>query len=425
MSLDCLNGVYIGGYIGGYISGEREGGYFRLEKNVSLSLIAMSAPPSSLFRLSIRKPQSTRSLISMIFLVVGFLEFSTPPPYVFGYLYIGAVLLASARLSRRETLAVSGMAVFLTLLNLVVPGVAEISLVTLANRTITVLALVVTGVLSDRLQCYEAALNQKQLQILAQSQLAKVREDFVSTLTHDLKTPMLGAIATLEALQQERFGSLNPRQRRTLEVMERSHHNSLRLVETLTDIYRNDNHGLELHYGPLDLRDLANSVMAELTALSLSRQVTMRLTSGRDHSYQSCPLEGDALQLRRVFSNLLVNAIHHCRRQGTVEVEIVRRGDRYQVRIRDEGQGLDETDLQHLFERFYQGTSDRQAKGTGLGLYLSRQIVEAHHGRIWAERYGDSDAQGSQPLGAVFVFELPTPVQESLPISARSPQSQS
>jgi two-component system NarL family sensor kinase len=83
-----------------------------------------------------------------------------------------------------------------------------------------------------------------------------------------------------------------------------------------------------------------------------------------------------------------------------------------QVQIMDEGQGIPADELPHLFDRFYQGQSDRQAKGTGLGLYLSRQIVEAHGGKIWAE---------SRANGAVFAFRLPACVNElPLPVTSKT-----
>lgn len=124
-----------------------------------------------------------RWLIAGLFAVVLVLEFSTPPAYVFGYLYIGPILLANARLGRVVTLQTTLLAAILTISNLWIPG-QPIESATIANRLIAVLALIVTGVLSDRLRRSEAAIAQQQTQLQAQEQLAKVREDFVSTLTH-------------------------------------------------------------------------------------------------------------------------------------------------------------------------------------------------------------------------------------------------
>jgi len=361
--------------------------------------------------------QRTHWLIAALFVVVIGLEYSTPPPYVFGYLYIGAVLLASGRLGRGATRWVTAVAISLTLLNLVIPGLEPISPVTVANRAITVLALAVTGWLSDRIQRYEKAITHQHVQILAQAQLARMREDFVSTLTHDLKTPLLGAIETLHALETEQFGAVTSAQRRAIAIMTRSHQTTLQLVETLMDVYRNDAEGLRLNLSAVDVVSLAEDTIMQLTALAASRQVHIRLHQGESDFRQPCWVRADALQLQRVLSNLIANAIHHSLRGSLVEVVIRHHGDDCLVQVLDQGQGIATDEMAHLFERFYQGHSDRQAKGTGLGLYLSRQIVEAHGGRIWAE--------SRQPTGAVFAFRLPDqpPVQDnSLMVRTSNPR---
>ncbi|NJK59533.1 MAG: HAMP domain-containing histidine kinase [Oscillatoriales cyanobacterium SM2_1_8] len=351
--------------------------------------------------------QPIHGQIVALFGVVILLEYSTPPPYVFGYLYIGAVLLVRGQLGRRATRWVTAIAMVLTLLNLFIPGLEPIATVTIANRSITVLALAVTGWLSDRIQGYEQAITHQYAQILAQAQLARMREDFVSTLTHDLKTPLLGAIETLHAFDAQRFGAITPAQRRAIAVMIRSHQTTLQLVETLMDIYRNDSEGLCLQPTDVDAMALAEETIMAFTALAASRQVHLRLHQGESDFRQPCWVRADGLQLQRVLSNLMANAIHHSPRGSLVEVVVCPRGEDCLVQVLDQGQGIAAEEMAHLFERFYQGHSDRQAKGTGLGLYLSRQIVEAHGGTIWAA--------SRQPRGAVFAFRLPiqSPVMDN------------
>ncbi|AIE76329.1 sensor histidine kinase KdpD [Synechocystis sp. PCC 6714] len=347
--------------------------------------------------------QRTFWLIVALFVVVICLEYSTPPPYVFGYLYIGAVLLASRKLGRWATRWVTMIAILLTLLNLFIPGLEPIAPVTIANRTITVMALGVTGWLSDRLQFYEKEITYQQAQIMAQDQLARMREDFVSTLTHDLKTPLLGAIETLNALDAKQFGPVTPAQHRAIAIMARSHRTTLQLVETLMDVYRNDAEGLRLNPTQVDVIALAQETITQLTALAASRQVRIRLHQGESDFRQPCSVTADVLQLQRVFSNLIANAIHHSLRNTLVEVIVQRKGNDCIVQVADQGQGIASVEIPHLFDCFYQGDSNRQTKGTGLGLYLSRQIIEAHGGAIWA--------QARPTRGAIFAFRLPVQSQ--------------
>jgi two-component system NarL family sensor kinase len=233
----------------------------------------------------------------------------------------------------------------------------------------------------------------------------RLREDFASTLTHDLKTPLLGAVETIKAFQKEKFGAVLPTQQKVLATMARSHETSLDLLETLLDVYRNDTEGLKLDLAPVDLSILAETVMATLMELAANRRIHLSLNYGNSDWKRSLWVNGDALQLQRVFSNLLINAINHSRRGDHVEVVLEAQTFYQVVKILDTGAGIQHEQFPHLFERFYQGHSDygvlsqRQAKGSGLGLYLSRQIIEAHNGIIWAEN--------RVPNGAIFAFKLP------------------
>jgi two-component system, NarL family, sensor kinase len=337
--------------------------------------------------------------LAILFAIVVALEFSTPSEYLFGYLYTGPILLANSRLSRLGKLQITLVAVVLTLLNLFVPYGETIALATVANRSIAVMALGVTGYLSDRNQQYQEAIAIAKAQLQSQQQLASIREDFVSTLSHDLKTPMLGAIETIKAFQRANFGEVTTSQQKVLETMARSHKMSLQLVETLLDVYRNDAEGLKLQLAPVNLAALAEEVIATLIHLSAARRVYISISYGESDFRRSLWVNGDEVQLQRVFVNLLTNAINHSPRGGKVEIVMESCATDQVVKVIDSGLGITSEELPHLFERFYQGNGDRQAKGSGLGLYLSRQIIDAHGGIIWAEN--------KLPLGAVFGFRLP------------------
>ncbi|MEK0180863.1 MAG: sensor histidine kinase [Oscillatoriales cyanobacterium] len=341
----------------------------------------------------------SRWSIATLFAIVVALEFSTPSEYLFGYLYTGPILMANSRLSRLGKLQITLVAALLTLLNLVLPYGERIALATVANRAIAVMALGVTGYLSDRNQQYEEAIALTKAQLQSQQQLASIREDFVSTLSHDLKTPMLGAIETIKAFKQAKFGDVTSTQQKVLETMTRSHKMTLQLVETMLDVYRNDTEGLKLQLAPVNLVTLAEEVIAALIDLSAARRVYINISYGESDFRRSLWVKGDAVQLQRVFVNLLTNGINHSPRGGKVEVVMEFYSSYQIVKVIDSGLGITAEELPHLFERFYQGNGDRQAKGSGLGLYLSRQIIDAHGGIIWAEN--------KLPHGALFGFRLP------------------
>ncbi|MBD2205881.1 HAMP domain-containing histidine kinase [Calothrix sp. FACHB-1219] len=339
------------------------------------------------------------TVILGLFLTVILMEFSTPTEYVFGYLYTGPILLANSWYGRMATFYTTLIAVGFTILNIFLPEHETIKASTIASRAIAVMALIVTGILSDRLRRSQEAIAIARAKLESQAELVKVREDFASTITHDLKTPLLGAIETIKAFQQEKFGSVSSTQQQVLATMARSHQTSLQLLETLLDIYRNDTEGLKLNLAPVDLTNLAEDAASSLIELAANRRVHLAVSYGDSDWRSALWVQGDALQLQRVFNNLLVNAINHSRRGGRVEVVLEPQTNYQVVKILDTGAGIETAELPHIFERFYQGHSNRQAKGSGLGLYLSRQIITAHGGIIWAEN--------RVPTGAMFAFKLP------------------
>ncbi|MGA7936323.1 MAG: HAMP domain-containing sensor histidine kinase, partial [Kovacikia sp.] len=223
----------------------------------------------------------------------------------------------------------------------------------------------------------EAARQKAQLQ--AREELAKAQTDFIATLTHDLKTPLLGAQQTLSFFTQEQFGTITPQQRVVLETLQKSNYKQLALVDTLLAIYRNDLSGLSLKKQRLDLDELCAEQIMALQELALSREIDL-VYEGLDQA--QC--EVDDLQLSRVIANLVGNAINHTPRAGHVSVQLLRAQGEYRLLVEDNGSGIPPADLKRIFDRFYQSENTRHMPGTGLGLYLARQIVEAHGGRIWA-----------------------------------------
>jgi two-component system, NarL family, sensor kinase len=333
-----------------------------------------------------------------LFGLVFTLEMLTPPDYVIGYLYIMPILFAKPQLSHKHILQITAIAIFLTLINIWIPGTAPIHPAMVADRLITALALFVTGLLSDRNRQIQQTLSQQQAKLQVQSKLASLREDFASTLAHDLKTPILGAIETLKAFDRSQFGQVQPQQKSVLNTIIRSHQNSLQLVETLLDVYRNDIEGLQLNCASIDLAELAEATTTALFDLAASRRVYLSLNYGDSDFRTFLWVNGDAFQLQRVFANLITNAINHSPRGAKVEIVLGTQGSQQVVKIIDSGAGIQADEMSHLFDRFYQGESDRQASGSGLGLYLARQIIEAHNGTIWAEN--------RIPQGAIFGFRL-------------------
>jgi two-component system, NarL family, sensor kinase len=317
--------------------------------------------------------------IALSFAVILVLEFLTPPEYIFGYLYVGPILLATWFLDRRSILLVTALGITLTLANLLFPHYALNDSIALTNRLLTVVALLTVAYLGTQYRQMQEEAAQQKAQLQAREELAKAQADFIATLTHDLKTPLLGAQQTLSFFEQGQFGLISTQQQGVLEMLQKSNHKQLALVDTLLAIYRNDLSGLPLKKQLLDLDELCAEQIMALNDLALNREIEL-VYEGLDQAQY----EADDLQLSRVVANLVSNAINHTPRGGHVLVQLSQAQGEYRLLVEDTGSGIPSADLKRIFDRFYQSDNTRHVPGTGLGLYLARQIIEAHGGRIWA-----------------------------------------
>jgi two-component system, NarL family, sensor kinase len=361
----------------------------------------------------------TRMWVGIFCGLICLMEIMAPLEYVFGYLYFIPMLLTACDLTscRASTLKIIGdtsivtsIGIFMTLIDFIisvameysVSNVYKLSIPILINRlSVVIILFVANWLIKSSLEHLEKIYRQQeeihryQSELSAQIQIDRIHQDFVYTLTHDLKTPLLGAIQTIKYFQEENFGAVTTQQLQVLATMSRSQSRSLKLVETLLDVYRNDAQGLVLHSESIDLCTIAQETIDSMVVLGLERRIVLNLHCDI-LATRSPPLIGDRLQLSRVFSNLLSNAIYHSPRNRQIDVTIHSRDRQYIVEVFDRGRGISPADLPFLFDRFY--TAQKHLQGSGLGLYLSRQIVEAHGGKIWAESVSFQ--------GAKFCFSL-------------------
>jgi signal transduction histidine kinase len=239
--------------------------------------------------------------------------------------------------------------------------------------------------------------------ITARREVERLRDDFVSTLTHDLRTPLLAAIQTLGFFADGTLGTLAQRQKDLVTMLISSHKELLELVNVLLDVYRYEAGNQQLLMDKVNPWTLLTLTVKELSALAQSREQSLIVDSPHStlHSLETLAIQGDKRELKRVLINLLGNAIHYTPRGGRISADLELSDDdqRVKITVKDNGRGIPSSDLPLLFQRFSQGTSRQRSSGSGLGLYLSRQIVEAHQGRIWVE--------SEENVGSRFYVELP------------------
>jgi len=212
-----------------------------------------------------------------------------------------------------------------------------------------------------------------------QKEAERLRDDFIATLTHDLRTPLLACIQTLDFFLDGTFGQIDDKQKAILETMKRSNADMLGLVNALLEVYKYEAGRLVLCKTNFDIYELVQNCVNELSSLALKKEIEIEIKG------EKLVINADKNELRRVISNLTGNAIAYSPSKTKVVIEFLQQEEEFLLKVTDEGGGISEEDIKKLFCRFSQGTGKKRSASTGLGLYLSNQIIRAHKGKIWAQ----------------------------------------
>jgi len=240
-------------------------------------------------------------------------------------------------------------------------------------------------------------------------EMLRQREDFVSRLTHDLRIPLVAADRMLNLFLQETYCPLSDDMKDAIQIVIRNNQNLLQMVNTLLEVYRHEAGQKKLVLVGCNVKHLCEEVMQELQPLAQEKGLMIKLESDTaiETPTGEVKILGDAMELRRVFSNLVGNAIKFTD-QGSILMRLSKAAtipetlkdtskEWVTIAIQDTGSGIAPDDQTVVFERFRQGRNRRA--DSGLGLYLSRRIVEAHRGTITLE--------SELGRGSVFTVYLP------------------
>jgi signal transduction histidine kinase len=234
-------------------------------------------------------------------------------------------------------------------------------------------------------------------------ELDELKDEFVSSVSHELRTPLTAVTGYVELLLED---ETDAQARRYLEIVQRNAHRLLELVDDLLFATRLEIGGhVELHREPVDLRLLVEQALETAAPEAETGGVELHLRAGS----RVPPVDGDPDRLARLVTNLVSNAIKFTQTGGRVDLVLDQDGGRAVLEVSDTGMGIPEEERSRLFERFFrsQAALGRRVPGTGLGLYISKAIVDAHDGRIAVE----SDLG----RGTVVVVELPVASRAARP----------
>lgn len=214
----------------------------------------------------------------------------------------------------------------------------------------------------------------------SQKEIDSLKEDFVATLTHDLKVPIIAEANMLEFFLQEKFGTLNEKQKEALENMKSSNKELLDLVQIVLETYRLKEDEIDLNLEKVSVKKFLDEIAEEMSYIAhkTNNNIVVIVPENFD-------IRIDYLHFKRVLKNLVNNAILYGRSNTDIEISAERYGNNAQIIVKDYGKGISEEDLEKIFNKYFSACKKFRKIGTGLGLYLSKKIVEAHGGTLDVE----------------------------------------
>jgi signal transduction histidine kinase len=228
-------------------------------------------------------------------------------------------------------------------------------------------------------------------------ELSAMKEEFLALTTHDLRSPLTVISGVINFFTSGRLGEMTAEQKNMVAMMERNTQNLIELVNDLLDASKLESGTMRLDAATIELRGLVGELREQMQPLAREKEIALEEGLPGDLP----ELRADRAKLRRILVNLVSNALKFTPKGGRVRLGASREGAFARVSVADTGVGIPREDLHDIFDKYAQARSraTRSEKGTGLGLYITRQLVELHGGKI--------SVQSEVGKGSTFSFTIP------------------
>lgn len=240
---------------------------------------------------------------------------------------------------------------------------------------------------------YQTDLNKK-IDVL--KEIEELKEDFVATLTHDLKVPILAEKNMLNFLLNNRFGELTDKQKEAMAYLVSSNRELVELVEIILETYKLNETKIELNKEERDINRLVEEVLEQMRPIADTDFISLNYWT---EFYGRVNL--DEFYVKRVLKNLILNALSFSNPSSKVDIALCNDEKYIFLKITNYGKSIKKEELDHVFDKYYTTAKKFRKVGTGLGLYLSNKIVKSHSGEIIIE----SNVHGDE--FTTFIIKLP------------------
>lgn len=244
----------------------------------------------------------------------------------------------------------------------------------------------------DMIKEYQNDLSKK-IDVL--TEIEELKEDFVATITHDLKVPILAEKNMLSFLLDNRFGELSNTQREALVHLKNSNKELVELVEIILETYKLNETKIDLNIEEIDVNRLIEQTIDEMKPIADTNSIELKYWT---EFYNR--VNFDEFYIKRVLKNLILNAISFSAPSSKIDIALCNDKDNIYIKITNYGSAIDKEELKHVFDKYYTTAKKFRKVGTGLGLYLSNKIVKAHKGQIFVESSSENEKY------TTFIIEL-------------------
>jgi len=213
-----------------------------------------------------------------------------------------------------------------------------------------------------------------------------IKQDFISSLTHDLKVPIIAQDNTYDLLLAGAFGELNSKQKEVTANLKISNMDLKNLVINLLDVQKLEVQDYKPEFERVNLVNFINSIIEQNRSVLTIHGKTINFS----YKEEQISANIDPVLIKRALNNLISNAIYYSKKSKNIYIELNSLDNEVEISVIDEGEGIDEKELNNIFQKYYTCAKKYSNIGAGLGLYIVNKIILAHNGKVKAQNRPDA-----------------------------------